>query len=875
MKDRREFVRDFALGAGALFLPVSGGFQRVFAATTTPVLDPLTVPKYVTPLVIPPAMPKTRVTSEGISYYEIAVRQFQQDILPTGMKLPTKVWSYCSANNPGTLNYPAFTIEARADQPVRIKWINQLTDAAGNYLPHLLPVDPTLHWANPAGPIDSHPTFTTTPGRYMGPVPLVTHLHGGHTGPASDGYPEAWFLPNAKNLTGYTRKGTRYDSPYGNPSDYLAGASVFQYPNDQRATTLWYHDHALGLTRLNVYAGPAGFYLIRGGSADLAPGILPGPAPQLGDPAGIKYFEIPIAIQDRSFNADGSLFYPDSRAFFDNATGPFIPASQMPPIWNPEFFGNTIVVNGKTWPSLNVERRRYRFRFLNGCQSRTLVLKMVTGDPKLRPGVSALPFWMIGNEGGFLPTPVRLDQLLMGNAERNDVIVDFSNVPAGSSVYLINEGPEFPYNGPVAVADMANPLTTGQVMMFNVVAASGVDLSTRPDLLQLPPLDLPVALNNTRQVALFEKADSPLDRPVMAQLGTPAGMKTWMDPVTETPALGSTEVWEIFNTTVDAHPIHLHQVSFQVLSRQGFSASQAMPTGALTNITLQGSPTGPAVYESGMKDTVLALPGQVTRIKAKFDVPGLHVWHCHIVEHEDNEMMRPMVTTLNPSMKLGKANGYALLALKDAQLEMSDARSSVTGDVALGPYGLQYFTEGLITGSFFVDPTASNSNSSKVVVRGGTVQRDLAQANADALNASTAAALLTPTAVFEWIAKSQTITGRPGLNVIVVDSIVLSAGTLTISGGVQDEFIINVTGKLTLSLGSAIRLAGGLLPSRVMFNVARPGDDVTLSGASKISGSVLVACNRLRLSGASSIIGQVISGGDVLLSGGSQIRLSE
>src|SRR4029453_113694 len=284
-------------------------------------------------------------------------------------------------------NYPAFTIEAQADRPVRVKWINGLVDDSGNYLPHLLPLQPTRHRANPPGGTDgrdSHPMFSSTPGPYTGPVPIVTHLHGGHSAEESDGYPEAWYLPAANNIpAGFATVGSEYDAFKDKFSDEFGaawepGTAVFQYENDQRASTLWFHDHTLGMTRVNVYAGPAGFYLLRGGSQDLPKGVLPAPAPMLGDPLGTPYYEIPLAIQDRSFNSDGSLFYPDSRAFFDGFEGPYVPDSDIAPIHNPEFFGNTMVVNGRTWPVLQVEPRRYRFRFLNGCNSRFLILKMVT-----------------------------------------------------------------------------------------------------------------------------------------------------------------------------------------------------------------------------------------------------------------------------------------------------------------------------------------------------------------------------------------------------------------------------------------------------------------------------------------------------------------
>jgi bilirubin oxidase len=611
-------------------------------------LDPTSIAKYVTPLVIPPAMPRTRVfTGPGgrpTSYYEIAVRQFQQQILPPGMPATT-VWSYGSLSAPASFNYPAFTIEARYTAPVRVKWVNDLKDANGHFLPHLLAVDPTLHWANPPGGLegrDMRPMFDQTPGAYTGPVPIVTHLHGGHSAEESDGFAEAWYLPTATDIpASYASVGTYYDefrgkfaAKYGG-LQWEPGSATFQYDNDQAATTMWYHDHTLGMTRLNVYAGPAGFYVLRGGPNDLPAGVLPGPAPQLGDPAGTRYYEIPIAIQDRSFNADGSLFYPASREFFDGFAGPYIPDSDISPIWNPETFHNTMVVNGRTWPSLEVEQRRYRLRLLNGCNGRFLILKLVTGDPTTRPAVPALPFWQIGAEGGFLPAPVQLGQLLMAPAERADVIVDFSALPVGTSVYLVNEGPDEPFGGgaPPGDFDFADPDTTGQVMRFTVVRrVGGNDRSTPPSQLTLPAAPPVGASTVTRQVSLNEldSAVLPDVGPREATLGTLAADSTgvplgWDDPITENPALGTNETWEIYNFTADAHPIHIHEVQFNVVDRQ--------PIGGVAR--------GPEVWETGAKDTVIAYPGEITRVRAQFDLAGLYVWHCHIVEHEDNEMMRP------------------------------------------------------------------------------------------------------------------------------------------------------------------------------------------------------------------------------------------
>jgi len=651
-------------------------------------LDPTTIQKYVTPLVIPPAMPRAaKIPVKGgknIDYYEIAVRQFEQQILPPGLPATT-VWSYGAIGAPGTVfqggsfHYPAFSIEAKWQQPVRVKWVNDLVDANGNFLPHLLPVDRTIHWANPPGECD--PMHPSASGRdcegvshdpYAGPVPMIVHLHGGENSQESDGFPEAWYLPAANNIpadfytTGSRHASFRASSPLG--SLWSTGNAVFQYPNGQRAATLWYHDHTLGMTRQNVYAGPAGFYLLRGGPGDLPSGTLPGPAPALGDPPGTKYYEIPIVIQVRSFNDDGSLFYPGNRAFFEGLDPaqlqiPFKPdaaiggESDVPPIWNPEFFGNTIVVNGRTWPFLDVEQRRYRFRFLNGSNSRFLLLRNDAG----------LPFWQIGAEGGFLPAPVMLTELLMGPAERADVVVDFSRVPVGTVIRLQNIGPDEPFGGGVPGVDFepSDPDTTGQVMEFRVGRRRGCDRSTPPARLVLPAFTALGPATHTRSVSLNELESSAvfvsedqdgnivLDPaggpfgPTQATLGTvnAGGSGTplfWGDAITENPALGSIEVWAISNFTEDAHPIHIHQVQFQVVERE------TMDGGVIR---------GPEPWETGYKDTVIAFPGEITRVKARFGVPGLTVWHCHILEHEDNEMMRPYCVGSCPAPRTTDPHG--------------------------------------------------------------------------------------------------------------------------------------------------------------------------------------------------------------------------
>ena len=658
---RRDFLKLSGAGTLAMYAATDGKFlMRALAQIPGGSLPPGDVSKYTLPLVKPPAMPSSKGSNKNKDKYKIAVRQFQQRILPPPHP-ETTVWSYGSTDFPGTVaqggtfNYPAFTIEATWNKSAQVQWFNELVDANGNFLPHLLPIDQTLHWANPPGGIagrDRRPTFATTPGPYTGPVPMVTHVHGAHTNEDSDGYAEAWYLPNALNIpAGYATTGTFYDYFTNKYAHFWApGTASFIYPNDQRATTLWYHDHTLGMTRANVYAGPAGFWLIRGGpddavldSRDGSPAFLPGLAPGVGDDPLGEYGEIPIVVQDRSFNLDGSLFYPDTRAFFDEYGGPYIPDTPVSPIWNPEFFGNMMVVNGFTWPYLDVEQRRYRFRLLNGCNSRFLILQF--SDPRVE-------VWQIGAEGGFLPAPVRLNDypypgtsggatVLMALAERADVIVDFTNVPVGTEVLLLNLGPDEPFGGGAVGGDFdpSDPDSTGQVMQFRVGPATSPDLTTPPQYLQLPATTPLGTAGVTRHLSLNEEAfddGQGFEGPVAALLGTwnpntsQALPLLWSDLITENPALGATEEWAVYNVTEDAHPIHIHLVQFEVLGREAIGGG---PSVAGSN--------NPLPWETGFKDTVISYPGEVTRVKMKFDYPGFYVWHCHIVEHEDNEMMRP------------------------------------------------------------------------------------------------------------------------------------------------------------------------------------------------------------------------------------------
>jgi len=561
----------------------------------------------------------------------------------------------------------------------------------------------------------------------------VTHVHGAHVNPNSDGYPEAWWLPRANNIPGtYATTGTLVNE-YGTPTNNAAGIGSFSYRNDQPSATLWYHDHTLGMTRNNVYAGPAGFWLIRdpgapnSGETGLVSGTLPGPAPVAGqavldlnvpgNPVRASIFEIPIVIQDRSFNADGSLFYPDNRAFFEGIAPnqlniPLIGDAKYPsdisPIWNPEAFFNVMVVNGVSWPNLDVEPDLYRFRLLNGCNSRFLNLSMFVVDPVTNQITNAeIPFWQIGAEQSLLPAVVQVETgfkngtattdpqeaLLMGLAERADVIVDFSGLAPGTRVRMINTAPDAPFGGFPDIP--ADPATTGQVMEFTVVTdtAAGEDFTPPQDLvLSLPddtdPANGP-ALPGARDLALieeesilvcatikpngvisFDKKATPdplnlgtcLDKkgrlaksipfaPKAAVLGingAAGGTVTlWSDPIATNPGVGDTETWELWNWTVDGHPIHLHLVKFKVVNREVFDPL----TGVLSGVVAL-----PPATEAGWKDTVIALPGEVTRVNATFDIAGLYVWHCHIVEHEDNEMMVPYVVG-EPGADFADPNG--------------------------------------------------------------------------------------------------------------------------------------------------------------------------------------------------------------------------
>ena len=487
-------------------------------------LDPNSLAQFVDPLPVPeiarPAGLHASPTDPALKlpYYRIPMRQFESKI-HRDLK-PTRQWGY-GGSSPGP------TLETRSGQGLLVEWANELPDA------HMLPIDYTIHGAEADKPA----------------VRTVVHLHGAKASPESDGYPEHWFVPGK--------------------------SAVCHYPNAQDAAMLWYHDHALGINRLNVFAGLLGGFVVRDEVEDA-----------LDLPRG-KY-EIPLIVYDRIFDLEGQLNYP-------------ISADAKKP-WTPEVFGDAILVNGKLFPFLEVEPRKYRFRVLNASNARFLHLSL--------PGGATIH--QIGTDQGLLSAPVPLNRVDLSPGERADLIVDFSGA-AGSNLV------------------MKNGVLT--VMQFRVSRGAG-------DAKPLPARLRPVAkleeasVAKTRLLSLVE-VDDQVQRPVTMLLNN----AHWSMPVTENPVLDSTEIWGLVNTTDDAHPIHLHLVRFQILDRRSFNINAYWGHGELKY-------TGPVVLpdasEAGWKDTVRADPGMVTRIIARFEgFKGRYVWHCHILEHEDNEMMRP------------------------------------------------------------------------------------------------------------------------------------------------------------------------------------------------------------------------------------------
>jgi spore coat protein A len=505
-----------ALPQAARHQPAARAQPNLNASSLTPFVDPLPIPELARAVGVRPSPGDAKMQ---LPYYRIAMRQFESKV-HRDLK-PTRMWGYGSSS-------PGPTFETQSGQGILVEWANELPRA------HFLPIDYTIHGADPDKP----------------QVRTVVHLHGAKAPPESDGYPEDWYVPG-KSVISY-------------------------YPNRQEAAMLWYHDHALGINRLNVFAGLLGVFLVRDGIED-----------SLNLPKG-KY-EIPLVIYDRIFDRQGQLSYPVS-------------ADPKSP-WTSDVFGDAILVNGKLFPYLEVEPRAYRFRVLNAANGRFFRLSLSNGQV----------FHQIGTDQGLLPAPVELKRALVVPGERADLIVDFSG-HGGEQIVVKNDA--------------------FMVMQFRVSRSESRGAGALPATLRPVFRIAESAAVKTRMLTLGEKDDL-VQRPMVMLLNN----SHWNMPVTEKPVLDSVEIWNLINLTDDSHPIHLHLVRFQILDRRRFHFFTYQTTGVLK---YTGAAVAPEASESGWKDTVRADPGMVTRIIIRFEgFPGRYVWHCHILEHEDNEMMRP------------------------------------------------------------------------------------------------------------------------------------------------------------------------------------------------------------------------------------------
>lgn len=502
--------------------------QRALKArgmTSSNALDPAKLAQWVDPLPLPAVMkssdlrPDPDDTTRQIAFYRMQMEEIHQKVhrdLP-----PTRMWGF-NGTSPG----PIF--ETRSGQGLLVEWANHLPEK------HFLPIDHTLCGAEADKP----------------EVRCVVHLHGGRTPAASDGYPEDWVVPG-KSFT-------------------------YHYPNRQDAALLFYHDHTMGINRLNIYAGLQGMFVIR----DDAEGALNLPNGR---------YEIPLMLYDRFLRADGQLEYPVS----GDAKKP----------WVPEVYSNVILANGALAPYLDVEPRKYRLRVMNGSNGRFFRLSFGGG----------LQMQVVGGDQGLLQSPVEAKHVLLTPAERTDIVFDFS-AHAGEKMVLKSDSFE--------------------ILQFRVSKTRATDKSTVPATLRPVERIAEAKAVKTRRLTLDESMND-----VQESMGMLLNKTPWHAPVTEKPVLNTTEIWELVNLTEDTHPIHLHMVRFQILDRRRFDVFAFQDTGELR---YTGRSIPPDPEETGWKDTVRCEKGHVTRIIIPFEgYAGRYVWHCHLLEHEDNEMMRP------------------------------------------------------------------------------------------------------------------------------------------------------------------------------------------------------------------------------------------
>ncbi|GJP40017.1 hypothetical protein CLOM_g24315 [Closterium sp. NIES-68] len=503
---------------------------------------------------------------------------------------------YVYGKDEKTANYPGPVIVAQRGVETQVYFENHLMDRQ-----HMFTVDYTL--------------MPGIPKPKLGGIPVVPHRHGGEQESDSDGHPLAWFTQFGE--TGPTFK-----------------SRLYHYHNKQNPAAIWYHDHTIGWTRLNTVAGIGALYVIK-------------------DPKGyerkLKWLpsgarEVALAIADRMFFANGSINYPNVGN-----------VPRVHPNWNPEYLGDTIVVNGKVWPYMRVRPAMYRMRLLNAANARVFNLKWVCAAradyPNFIPPIqgAAMSVIQIGTDGGYLVRPVRRTEVLIAPGERVDLLVDFSELPSGCKDVIVTNDARAPYPA-------GEPVTaqTGVVMRINILKKKRIPSPPIPKKISWMP-KVP-AINRERYHTLVEIMDRATNLPTRVTIDG----KAWMDPVTETPKQGDTEAWYIINLTADAHPMHLHLVQHRPAWRRpfdvaGYQAGRCSFTDKTKPSCYSGNRQLVPRYERDWKDTTLAFPGEVLAIIASFkrqDMqpwefnpttgPG-YVWHCHILDHEDNDMMRPMV----------------------------------------------------------------------------------------------------------------------------------------------------------------------------------------------------------------------------------------
>jgi len=719
MTTRRDFLKIGAMAGAGLLAPWKFGVQTAFAQANGTALPGSSIPQFIDPLpLLDVAGGPMETITAGTAEIPLTMKEFEASVMPSsfspasGTYTGTWVWGYRAGiepDNPAGA-YIGPVIIAERGAPTQIKFINDLTT---DHIAWREWTDPTLHWADPLNDGANECMMSVVPGQsptgvcarhYTGSIPSVPHLHGGEQPPEIDGGPEQWFTADGSHV------GSAYYSKDGVAAKNYC---IYRYLNVQEAAPLWFHDHVLGVTRINVYAGLAGAYVLTDPGLNLPTGLYP-VGLQQGSSGPVEYL-IPLVLQDRMFNTNGQLYFPN------------VGINPEHPFWIPELVGDTIVINGKVWPYLDVEPRRYRFLLINGSNARTYELFLVNPVTK----AMGPPIWQIETDGGYLDAPVKidlgakpLDKLRIMPGERAGFIIDFAGF-AGQTLLIRNTG-----RTPYPKGEAPHGATLGQILQFRVGAASTFAPDNSYDPASAIPLRPPlirlvdsaagapaagVSCTVRRQLTLNEVEDpEPLDADDVSYPGgprevlvnntkwngkqivngkrVPRGDFTQLGPnyLSELPEEGATELWEIVNLTADAHPIHTHLTQFQLMNRQNFNMNKyeavyeaAFPGGnflpafgppkAYTayapilggnpDVTpyLQGPPRAPDANEAGWKDTIMVPPGMVTRFivrYAPFDTPvgapdahfdfdpdseiSPYVWHCHIIDHEDNEMMRPI-----------------------------------------------------------------------------------------------------------------------------------------------------------------------------------------------------------------------------------------